>query len=92
MMGTLHVKLKTNSINSQKKKTDIKLVVAGKLQVTLTQKRYFLKKVASLSRKIRIDSLNLMPELPVLPSYRNQSIDLLCKSIDWFLYDGNFGI
>ena len=21
------------------------------------------------------------------PSYRNQSIDLLCKSIDWFLYD-----
>ena len=22
------------------------------------------------------------------PSYRNQSIDLRCKSIDWFLYDG----
>ena len=21
------------------------------------------------------------------PSYRNQSIDLLCKSMDWFLYD-----
>ena len=20
-------------------------------------------------------------------SYRNQSIDLLCKSVDWFLYD-----
>ena len=20
-------------------------------------------------------------------SYRNQSIDLLCKSLDWFLYD-----
>ena len=29
--------------------------------------------------------------MPVLPSYRNQSIDLLCKSIDWFLYDGNTG-
>ena len=28
--------------------------------------------------------------MPVSPSYRNQSIDLLCKSIDWFLYDGNF--
>ena len=27
----------------------------------------------------------------VLPSYRNQSIDLLCKSIDWFLYQGNTG-
>ena len=23
----------------------------------------------------------------VLPSYRNQSIDLLSKSIDWFLYE-----
>ena len=28
----------------------------------------------------------------VLPSYRNQSIDLLYKSIDWFLYEGNTGI
>ena len=25
----------------------------------------------------------------VLLSYRNQSIDLLCKSVDWFLYEGN---
>ena len=23
-------------------------------------------------------------------SYRNQAIDLLCKSIDWFLYDNGF--
>ena len=23
--------------------------------------------------------------------YRNQSIDLRCKSIDWFLYGGNIG-
>ena len=22
------------------------------------------------------------------PSYKNQSIDLYCKSFDWFLYDG----
>ena len=29
--------------------------------------------------------------VPVLPSYRNQSIDLLCKSIDWFLHEGNTG-
>ena len=27
-------------------------------------------------------------EMPVLPSYRNQSINLLCKSIDWFLSEG----
>ena len=24
----------------------------------------------------------------MFPSYRNQSVDLLCKSTDWFLYDG----
>ena len=29
--------------------------------------------------------------MPVLPSYRNQSIDLLHKSIYWFLYEGNTG-
>ena len=27
--------------------------------------------------------------MPVLPSYRNLSIDLLWKSMDWFLYEGN---
>ena len=30
--------------------------------------------------------------MPKLPSYRNQSIDLFSKSIDWFRYDGNFGV
>ena len=30
--------------------------------------------------------------LYVLSSYRNKSIDLHSKSIDWFLYDGNTGI
>ena len=30
--------------------------------------------------------------MPVFPSYRNQSIDLHRKSIDWFLYEGNTGI
>ena len=30
--------------------------------------------------------------MPGLLSYRNQSIDLLCKSIDWFLYGVNTGI
>ena len=36
--------------------------------------------------------LALTHEIPVLPSYRNQSIDLHSKSIDWFLYEGNTGI
>ena len=30
--------------------------------------------------------------MPVLPSYRNQSIDLHNKPIDWFLYEDNTGI
>ena len=29
---------------------------------------------------------------PILPSYRNQSIDLEFKSIDWFLYKCNIGL
>ena len=29
--------------------------------------------------------------MTVLPSYRNQSIDLHSKSIDWFLYEGSTG-
>ena len=27
----------------------------------------------------------------MLPSYRNQSIDLHSKSVDWFPYEGNTG-
>ena len=33
--------------------------------------------------------MKLTYQVPVLPPYRNQSIDLLCKSIDWFLHEGN---
>ena len=28
---------------------------------------------------------------PIFPLFRNQPVDLLCKSIKWFLYDGNIG-
>ena len=31
-------------------------------------------------------------KVPVLPSYRNQSIDLQSKSIDWFLYEAPNGL
>lgn len=31
----------------------------------------------------------LTRERQIFPSYRNASIDLWCKSIRWFLYDGN---
>ena len=30
-------------------------------------------------------------ERSMFSSYRNQAVDLLCKSTDWFLYDGNIG-
>ena len=39
----------------------------------------------------RLFECKLTHYMPVLPSYRNQSIDLMWKSIDWFLYEGNTG-
>ena len=30
--------------------------------------------------------------MPELHSYKNKSTDLLCKSIDWFLFKSNTGI
>ena len=38
-----------------------------------------------------IDLVYLTLYRPMFPSYRNQSVDLRCKSTDWFLYDGNIG-
>ena len=35
--------------------------------------------------------IKLTHQVPVLPSYRNQSIDVPSKLIDWFLYEGNTG-
>ena len=34
----------------------------------------------------------LSPIKSLLPSYRNQLIDLLCKSMDWFLFESNTDI
>ena len=48
-----------------------------------TKKPYILKQACSWGLQIKIYMR------PVLPSYKNQSIDLYSKSIDWFLYEGN---
>ena len=40
---------------------------------------------------LRLKKTAMISPLSVLPSYRNKSIDLLCKSIDWFLCEGNTG-
>ena len=38
------------------------------------------------------ENISLTHQVPVLPpSYRNQSIDFLGKSLGWFLYEGNIG-
>ena len=44
------------------------------------------------TRKVMFCFLTLTYETPKLPSYRNLSIDWLCKSINWVLYDGSFGV
>ena len=41
---------------------------------------------------VRLGFFRLTYQTPKLPLYRKQSIDLLCKSTDWFLYDGNVGV
>ena len=45
-----------------------------------------------VSLQVILWRISLTHQMPVLPSYRNQSIDLHRKSIDWFLYEGNSGI
>ena len=48
----------------------------------------------SLFPRIFVKRTNVLNSLnvKVAISFRNQSMDLLCKLINWFLYDGNFGV
>ena len=47
----------------------------------------------SLFSRIFVKRTNVLNSLNVkVAIFRNQSMDLLCKLIDWFLYDGNFGV
>ena len=58
---------------------------SGKFRIgTPLWKSYFNK--ATACRPVTLTLYRLM-----FPSYRNQSVDLQCKSTDWFLYDGNIG-
>ena len=49
--------------------------------------------IAILSNKQSYSTvvINVANKRPMLPSYRNQSIDLFFKSISWGLCDGNIG-
>ena len=44
------------------------------------------------AKKILLEIDCLIHLIPVLPLYRNQSIHLHSKSIDWFLYEVNTNI
>ena len=54
-------------------------------ELILTVIQYQLLKSLRTEAVIRRRPLTLSRLTPL--SYRNQSIDLLCKSMDWFLYD-----
>ena len=51
-----------------------------------------------LSRRVELQRFNskflmsLTHQVPVLLSYRNQSIDMVCKSSGWFLYEGKLAL
>ena len=53
----------------------------GKFLASYSKQNYLI----ILAEKLKIQQLTLSRKKPI--SYRNQSIDLLCKSMDWFLYD-----
>ena len=44
------------------------------------------------SKIIYLDKWAILILTSVLPSYRNQSIDLNCKSIFWYLYDNRIDL
>ena len=48
-----------------------------------------LKLMKIIFPKASLSKSHLLSKNILSPSYRNQSIDLLRKSIDWFSYEGN---
>ena len=43
----------------------------------------------NLNKYLNLYDQSLTHLVPVLSSYRNKSIDLHSKSVDWFLYEGD---
>ena len=72
----LVVMLLRNRLDTQRK---------GRRLSSWKEKRYKEKVVFNIKKNLAYFSL-------VLPLYRNRPIDLLCKSVDWFLYNGNTGL
>ena len=73
------IKLQDDACNFIKKETPILVFSCEFFEIF---RIYFLK---NISQRLLLTSLTLSRRRSI--SYRNQSIDLLRKSMDWFLYD-----
>ena len=62
----------------------VKLDICGK-----REKNFFIKRENKIWKRWR---LGLRYFNPLLPLYRTCPINLLHKSVDWFLYNGNIGL
>ena len=49
----------------------------------------FLRNWVSLTLSYQCSLNPLTTNVPIIPSYRNQSVNLQSTSADWFLYNGN---
>ena len=70
----------------------VKLFQPLKILLLLSSKEKICLKTKLFGRRVIVALKCHMRNTLVLPSYRNQSINLLCNLIDWFLYEGNTGI
>ena len=66
--------------------------ICSKLKIKTLERRFtHFSGVSSVDFEQANGNIILTPKRSIFPSYRNQSVDLSCKSADWFLYDGNIG-
>ena len=72
----------------------VELFLSGKAtkhsKINLVENNDIISRKNRIAKKIQ-SILYKYPNMPVLSSYRNQSIDLCRKSIDWFPYESNTG-
>ena len=74
-------------LNSEYRKIRTRKNCSSRLEVFC--RKGVLRNFAKFTGKHLRQSLLFNEVAGLLPSYRNQSTVLLCKSIDWFLYEGN---
>ena len=77
----------------------MKIFVQSPEKKKLSPDLLFYKKYIAIARDylkqmplFHANTSNLTFLIPMFPQFRNQSIDLICKSIDLFLYGGGIGM